>query len=69
MTTPFMDAKDPVMGARMEILDAISSLHMPAEPLDKPLSRENYLVFQDKWAAHAHEHLRAALEYLNRIGK
>jgi len=38
MTTPFMDAKDPVMGARMEILDAISSLHMPAEPLDKPLS-------------------------------
>lgn len=66
---PFMDAKDPVMGARMEIISAMSSLHMRPEPLENPSSKEDYLVFQDKWAAHAHEHLEAAIEYLNRIGR
>ena len=67
MTAPFLQANDPVQGSRVEIISAISSLHMEPEPLEEPLGREQFLVFQDKWVAHAHEHLNAALEYLKRI--
>lgn len=49
-----------------EIQSALSALHMEADPLPGPFDDEEpaFLVYRDRWAAHAAEHLRSALGVL-----
>ncbi|MCK9361666.1 hypothetical protein M0Q28_05615 [Patescibacteria group bacterium] len=49
-----------------EIQSAISALHMEPEPLPGPFDDEEpaFLAYRDKWAAHAIEHLRSAINIL-----
>ena len=67
MSNPITNSNNPIQAARVEIISAMSSLHMEPEQLDEPLDKANYLAFQDKWAAHACEHLNAALEHLRKL--
>lgn len=65
MGSPVTTANDPVQGAIEETISAISSLHMIAEPVADP--QGEFLVNTDRWARHAHEHLRQVLVYLRKI--
>jgi hypothetical protein len=51
---------DPFRGIAHEIINAMSALNMEPEPL----AEENglFLSQRDRWAAHAMEHLRMALD-------
>lgn len=65
--------KDPLHGAIMEISSAISALNMwpePCEPdsdLDADSHERGYLSQTDRWARHAVEHLRAAIDNLEKV--
>ena len=50
-----------------EITSALSSLNMKPELLSKPLNDLEYLSSTDMWAAHAVEHINAALKILHLI--
>lgn len=63
---PILDWHDPLQGAAHEIISAMSALNMEPEPLEVPEGA--YLSERDRWAKHAMEHLRAALELLQRAG-
>jgi hypothetical protein len=70
MSAPHTTANDPVQGAIEEIISAMSSLNMPAEPNPDFTPQEweqPFLVQTDRWAAHAAEHLQQAIVYLRKI--
>jgi hypothetical protein len=59
--------EDPILSAMHEIMNAISALNMPPQPIHPTEQRPDnngYLSDVDYWAEHAVEHMRAALECL-----
>lgn len=55
----------PIEGALFELLDAISALNMcpaPIDPTEQVPDNPGYLSYTDRWAEHAVEHMRAAVE-------
>lgn len=68
MSTPRNDYTRPLAGTIMEIAGAMSALNMLPEPIPKPDPDEpGFLSHTDKWAAHAMEHLSAAVEQISRL--
>lgn len=71
MSTPFTEAEDPVGGAISEISSAISALNMEPSPIKKTLEEweesSRSLAETDEWAAHAVEHMRAAIQYMQQV--
>ncbi len=55
---------DPAHAAISELISAMSALNM--EPSPKPASEgATYLSDTDEWAAHAYEHIAAAIDMLS----
>lgn len=59
-----INVSNPVQSALNEVVSAMSALNMEPRPLDKP--EGDYLSERDAWAKHAMEHLRAAVQLLNK---
>lgn len=58
---------NPIRGAMGEVSDAISSLNMHPDPIpvgSQMPDNPGYLSYTDRWAEHAVDHLRAAMECL-----
>jgi hypothetical protein len=66
MSRPRTDYDDPLYGITAELIAAQSALNM--EPLPKKELRPgaHYLSDLDEWAAHAYEHITAALKLAHR---
>jgi hypothetical protein len=69
MCEPKNDYENPLRGASMEILHAMSSLNMQPEKLPHPIDDSGYLTAVDKWASHAHAHLQAAYLQCQHVNK
>ena len=50
--------------AVLEIISAMSAINMYPEPIENPHPEDRFLSELDRWAAHAYEHLDAALDHL-----
>lgn len=50
--------------AVLEIISAMSALNMCPEPIENPHPEDMFLSELDRWAAHAYEHLNAAIRHL-----
>jgi len=77
MGTPITGMEDPVHGAVIEIISAMSALNMEPRPLEdhelepEILERKKagdvvYLSQSDGWASHAMKHLETAADYCHR---
>ncbi len=62
ITTHPWIAKDPIRHAISELISAQSALNMEPSPQD---ADGPYLSDRDKWAAHAYEHIAAAIDVLS----
>jgi hypothetical protein len=68
MSAPGTDSKNPIQGALVELVSAMSALNMAPEPKDHA-PEEFYLSQVDAMAAHAMEHLRAAFAYMSQVAQ
>jgi len=65
MSAPFTNYKNPADGAVSEIMSAMSSLNMEADPVPKDQLQPgtiHYLSETDRWAAHSMLHLHEAFK-------
>jgi hypothetical protein len=73
MGKPIMTYSDPLHGAISEIISALSSLHMEAEPMPaKDLPDKDNVQFMDEtllWVNHATEHLHEAIKQINKAAE
>lgn len=69
MSKPKEFAINLISGARSEIMSAMSSLHMPPDPIPEEdlTDRRDYLSETDKNVAHSIEHLHRAMEFLGSV--
>lgn len=62
--------KDPIEGAKHEILSAMSALNMPPDPIRYIRKRkERFISETDKNIKHAYDHLCVAVDILEKVGK
>lgn len=67
MSAPRTDYVDPIEGARIELISAMSALNMEPSPIEHPIGP--YLSDRDEWARHAYEHIIVAFGLLERVRK